>query len=90
MAIKEHLLLGSEIYDTIETACGRTPIKIHDSWCVGSGQAFPEVEYVRIRQVAACDTCKTCEAAWRKICRARNKPFVPTARDVKAKKAKAA
>lgn len=80
MAIREHLLLGSEEYGTLATACGRKPEKIRDGYALGPGLAVRESEYVRLRQIEVIHVCGRCEASWRKICRDRREPWTPTAR----------
>jgi hypothetical protein len=81
MSMREHLLLGSARHDTLRTGCGRTPTLLNGSYTVGSGCAFTEDEYKRLRGIAMMHMCGRCEVAWRKICRHRNEPFTPTARD---------
>lgn len=80
MAIREHLLLGSELYGTLVTGCGLTPEKIRDGFVVGASLAVREAEYVRLRSSDVMHICGRCEAAWRKICRGRNQEWTPSAR----------
>ena len=88
MAIREHLLLGNEIYGTLRTGCGRTPEKIRDGHALGPSLCVREVEYVRLRQLEVTHMCGQCEAAWRKICRDRGEKWTPTYRERNAQGAK--
>jgi len=81
--IREHLLLGSERYGTLQTGCGRKPVKIRTEYCCGTGIAAREAEYVRLRGIDIMHPCGRCEVAWRKICRDRNQPWIPTARELR-------
>lgn len=83
--IREHLLLGSEQFDTISTACGRKPVKMRDDYVCGVSVAVPEKEYERLRQIPIMHMCGGCERSWRAICRARNQVWQPTAREGLAK-----
>lgn len=83
--MREHLLLGSEEYGTLYTACGRKPEKMHWGYALGASQAVRETEYVRLRGIAMMNPCGRCEAAWRKICRNRNRIWTPAARSTEGK-----
>jgi hypothetical protein len=78
--IREHLLLGSELYDTLVTGCGKKPEKIRNGYALGLSLAVRESDYVRLRASTVMHMCGRCEAAWRKICRDRNQKWTPTAR----------
>lgn len=80
MAIREHLLLGNEAFDTLHTGCGRKPEKIRDGYALGPSLCLREVEYKRIRGLAVMHPCGRCEAAWRKICRDRGEKWTPPGR----------
>ena len=80
MAIREHLLLGSEVYGTLVTGCGLKPEKIRDGYAIGPSLTVREDEYARLRQLDVMHMCGRCESAWRKICRDRNQKWEPNAR----------
>ena len=71
--MREHLLLGSAEHGTARAACGQAGVDQRD--------LYVEAEYVRVRQVEILNPCGRCEAAWRRICRARNQPWVPPAKN---------
>lgn len=79
--LREHLLLGSEQFGTVETGCGRKPEKINDSYCLGASSAYFEVEYRRLRKIWMMRMCVVCERKWRRICRERNEKWTTNARD---------
>ena len=81
MSIREHLLLGDEMYGTLRTGCGREPTRSGGDYALGPSMCVREYEYVLLRQNALMRMCETCEASWRKICRDRNEPWTPTARE---------
>jgi hypothetical protein len=83
--IREHLLLGSEQFDTVRTGCGRKPVKMGDDYVCGASIAVQEKEYSRLRQIPIMHMCGGCERSWRSICRARNQVWQPTAREGLAK-----
>jgi hypothetical protein len=86
MAIREHLLLGSKLYNTLVSGCGRKP-ELHvnentdgkrfgpDYYTVGVGSAHVEKEFVRLLTDQPAWCCGSCVRAYRKICRDRNEKF---------------